>query len=126
MLILSISLYLGAILLAIFISLLSWGGSGHFAVECDVSSPQSVESCYAAALAQLSRPPTLLTNAAGITMDCFIKKMTPEQFDKVLQVNLKVSLVLVWSYMKIFDEYDINNFSHSVANMLHFINSKSS
>lgn len=55
-----------------------------------MGSSESVRNCFAAALAGLQRPPTLLANAAGITRDALIKKITEQQFDDVIKVNLKV------------------------------------
>ena len=36
------------------------------------------------------QPPSVCVNAAGITRDEFLLKMEDEDFDKVIQVNLKV------------------------------------
>ena len=63
------------------------------ALSCDVSCSKSVEECFAAAMKQYSKPVTLLSNAAGITDDAFIKKMSEQQFESVCNVNLKVSFI---------------------------------
>ncbi|KAA0184396.1 hypothetical protein HAZT_HAZT005364 [Hyalella azteca] len=65
------------------------GKASHLAMECDVSSGDSVRSCFSEATKHFKQPPTLLANCAGITMDTYLAKMTEEQFDKVIQVNLK-------------------------------------
>uniref|UniRef100_A0A2P2I4S8 (3R)-3-hydroxyacyl-CoA dehydrogenase n=1 Tax=Hirondellea gigas TaxID=1518452 RepID=A0A2P2I4S8_9CRUS len=76
------------------VSQLTDSSRGHLSVQCDVSSAASVKDCFASTIAQLSQPPTLLANVAGITQDSFIKKMTESQFDKVIQVNLKGTFLL--------------------------------
>lgn len=40
------------------------------------------------------QPPSVCVNAAGITQDDFLLNMEEEQFDRVIQVNLKVGPAL--------------------------------
>lgn len=64
--------------------------SNSLAIELDVSSSESVSTGLTTILGKYKAPPTIVVNAAGITKDNFIFKMTEEEFDDVINVNLKV------------------------------------
>lgn len=55
-----------------------------------MGSSQSVSQALSAAIDQFKRPPTVIVNCAGITRDGFLLKMSEEDFDSVINVNLKV------------------------------------
>lgn len=55
-----------------------------------MGSSQSVNQALSAAIDQFKRPPTVIVNCAGITRDGFLLKMSEEDFDSVINVNLKV------------------------------------
>ena len=57
-------------------------------IRLDVASRESVAAMVAAVMAQYGRIDVLVNNA-GIVMDAQLKKMTDDQFDKVIDVNLK-------------------------------------
>jgi 3-oxoacyl-[acyl-carrier protein] reductase len=63
-------------------------GEGAFALELDVSDAASVQAAVERVLAQEGRV-DILVNNAGITRDARTVKMTEEQFDAVVAVNLK-------------------------------------
>uniref|UniRef100_A0A673LZ59 (3R)-3-hydroxyacyl-CoA dehydrogenase n=1 Tax=Sinocyclocheilus rhinocerous TaxID=307959 RepID=A0A673LZ59_9TELE len=80
-------------------------GQGHLALGVDVSSKDSVEklvtsiqfmclSCFLAA------PPSVCVNAAGITQDEFLLKMEEDEFDKVIEVNLKGTFLVTQAVSK--------------------------
>ena len=54
----------------------------------DVTQREMVDAVVAAVLAQCGRIDVLVNNA-GITMDARLQKMTAEQFDRVIDVNLR-------------------------------------
>ena len=58
------------------------------AVQCDVSDFEQVQAAVQAVKEQLGAP-DILVNNAGITLDKLAMRMSPEEFDKVLSVNLK-------------------------------------
>ena len=65
-------------------------GSGHIDLpEIDVSSNASVKSAVQSIADSFGRPADVVVNCAGITKDTFLLKMTEEEFDKVMDVNLK-------------------------------------
>lgn len=63
---------------------------GHCCLEIDVSSARSVDKALIATIEKFRRPPTVVVNSAGITKDGFLLKMTENDFDSVISVNLKV------------------------------------
>lgn len=64
-------------------------GSGHLAMELDVSEPKSIENAFEKCKQHFSKPPTIIVNSAGITRDNFLLKLSIDDFDEVLKVNLK-------------------------------------
>ena len=58
------------------------------AYKMDVSNKQNVEDVMKAVMSRFGRL-DILVNNAGITQDAFAVKMTEEQWDRVLNVNLK-------------------------------------
>ena len=62
----------------------------HIPLSVDVRSHQQVSDALKAVRASLHGPPTVVVNAAGITRDGMLVKMTESQFDEVIDVNLKV------------------------------------
>jgi len=56
--------------------------------KVDVTKPDSIEAMVSGALTTFGRIDVLVNNA-GIVADAQLKKMTDEQFDKVIDVNLK-------------------------------------
>lgn len=54
----------------------------------DVTKPQTIEAMVSGVLAAYGRIDVLVNNA-GIVADAQLKKMTEEQFDRVIDVNLK-------------------------------------
>jgi 3-oxoacyl-[acyl-carrier protein] reductase len=59
-----------------------------FAVKCDVSSPEQVETAFRAVCTQFPQVDILINNA-GLTRDAMLHKMTLEQWDTVINANLK-------------------------------------
>ena len=57
----------------------------------DVSCGQSVKTVFIKIKEHFSRPPCIIANVAGITRDNLLANMDEESFQKVLDVNLKVS-----------------------------------
>ncbi|KAG7453420.1 estradiol 17-beta-dehydrogenase 8 [Solea senegalensis] len=69
-------------------------GQGHMATVVDVSSKESVTKLVTSIQTCYFQPPSVCVNAAGITQDNFLLSMTEEQFDKVIQINLKGSFLV--------------------------------
>ncbi|XP_078146584.1 (3R)-3-hydroxyacyl-CoA dehydrogenase [Centroberyx gerrardi] len=69
-------------------------GQDHMVAVVDVSSKQSVEKLVTSIQGRFFQPPSVCVHAAGITQDDFLLKMEEEQFDRVIQVNLKGSFLV--------------------------------
>jgi 3-oxoacyl-[acyl-carrier protein] reductase len=63
-------------------------GNGARAYACDVSDSAAVDSLFEKVTADLGTPAVLVNNA-GITRDTLIVRMKEEDWDRVLDVNLK-------------------------------------
>jgi 3-oxoacyl-[acyl-carrier protein] reductase len=60
---------------------------GLFGVQCDVTSPESVDAAFAAVEAEFG-PVEVLVSNAGITKDGLLLRMGEEQFTSVIDTNL--------------------------------------
>ncbi|CAN9503624.1 unnamed protein product [Ophioblennius macclurei] len=69
-------------------------GQTHLAAVVDVSSGESVKRLLSGIQTHYFQPPSVCVNAAGITRDDFLLSMEEEQFDRVIQVNLKGSFLV--------------------------------
>ncbi|KAL6461108.1 hypothetical protein MHYP_G00310740 [Metynnis hypsauchen] len=69
-------------------------GQEHVALEVDVSLKESVGRLVNAIQSHYFQPPSICVSAAGITQDEFLLKMEEEDFDRVIQVNLKGTFLL--------------------------------
>ena len=61
----------------------------HLSVVSDVSQSQSVNDCFKQILDKYKQAPDIIVNSAGITRDGYMLRMKEEDFDKVIDVNLK-------------------------------------
>lgn len=65
------------------------------ALRTDVSNGKDVSSTFNSIMENYYTPPNIVVNAAGIIKDNFLLNLTEEDFDKVIDVNLKVQLFLM-------------------------------
>lgn len=59
-------------------------------LEMDVSSLDSISKALSDMISNYKKPPSIIVNSAGITKDNFLLKMSEQDFDDVVSVNLKV------------------------------------
>jgi len=78
-------------------------GGKALAVGADVSKTDQVNAAVERIAAELG-PPTVVVNNAGITRDANLFKMTDEQWDTVLNVNLKGAFLMVRAAQKYMTE----------------------
>ncbi|XP_058791739.1 (3R)-3-hydroxyacyl-CoA dehydrogenase [Phymastichus coffea] len=64
-------------------------GLEHISVGIDVKSKESIEEAFNTVKRHFLVPPSLVVNSAGITRDNFLLKLSEEDFNEVLNVNLK-------------------------------------
>ncbi|KHN86727.1 Estradiol 17-beta-dehydrogenase 8 [Toxocara canis] len=83
-------------------SLKSHDGAKHTAFKCDVGRSGEVKSLVDFALKQNSgTPPHIVVNSAGIIRDAEFLKMTEQQFDEVVNVNLKGTYLVTQAFAKL-------------------------
>ena len=70
----------------------------HMSVSVDVRSRDQIMDAVKAVRDTLHSTPTVVVNAAGITREALLMKMTEDQFDEVIDVNLKVVFTVASSY----------------------------
>ncbi|XP_021923404.1 estradiol 17-beta-dehydrogenase 8 isoform X1 [Zootermopsis nevadensis] len=72
----------------------------HISVSVDVSIAESVDMAISDAIRHYSKPPSVVVNSAGITLDNFLLKMDEKWFQKVIDVNLKGTFLVVQAAVK--------------------------
>lgn len=72
---------------------------GAKAYACDVSDAAAVESLVASVTAELGTP-SVLVNNAGITRDTLLLRMKDEDWDRVVNVNLRGAFLLIRGFTK--------------------------
>jgi 17beta-estradiol 17-dehydrogenase / 3alpha(17beta)-hydroxysteroid dehydrogenase (NAD+) / 3-oxoacyl-[acyl-carrier protein] reductase alpha subunit len=70
----------------------------HFALELNVTSKDSIAKGIGKILETFKQPPTIVVNSAGITKDNFLLKMSEEDFDAVINVNLKGTFLIMQQF----------------------------
>nr|XP_003699839.1 PREDICTED: estradiol 17-beta-dehydrogenase 8 [Megachile rotundata] len=78
----------------------SLNDSKHLALNVDVSDESSIKEAFKIAVNKYSVPPTIIVNSAGITRDQFILKLTQDDFDQALNVNLKGTFFTIQTAVK--------------------------
>lgn len=76
------------------------GCNDHISLSVDVSMGESVNMAFSDAIQHYGKPPSVIVNSAGITRDNFLLKMSEEWFQKVLDVNLKGTFLVVQAATK--------------------------
>jgi len=74
-------------------------GGRALAVGCDVSKTEEVNTAVERIAAELGEPAVLVNNA-GITRDALLFKMTDEDWDKVIDVNLRGPFLMTRAVQK--------------------------
>jgi 3-oxoacyl-[acyl-carrier protein] reductase len=75
------------------------GGGKAEAFQADVSDPDQVEDLFARVGAALG-PVAILVNNAGITADNLVLRMSPEEFDRVIDTNLRSAFLCTKAALK--------------------------
>ncbi|XP_014369497.2 estradiol 17-beta-dehydrogenase 8 [Papilio machaon] len=76
----------------------------HSAVELDVSSSKSISELLSKLQRQYKAPPTIIINSAGISRDNWMLKLSEDDFDRVLDVNLKGTFLIMQTFAKALTE----------------------
>ncbi|CAH1175645.1 unnamed protein product [Phaedon cochleariae] len=83
----------------------------HLGLEMDVAKATSVEDALKNTLEKYAKPPSIIVNCAGITRDNFLLKLSEEDFDEVINVNLKGTFLVTKIFTNSIVQNGINNAS---------------
>jgi 17beta-estradiol 17-dehydrogenase/3alpha(17beta)-hydroxysteroid dehydrogenase (NAD+) len=89
-------------------------GEGHKSYQLDVSNVESVRNVFKQVFTDYPAPPTVVVNAAGITRDNFMLKMSVLDFEAVFDVNVKGTFLVTQTICK---ELVEKNLSGSIVNI---------
>merc|ERR1712080_469511 len=90
---------------------------GH-AVASDVSSKDSVSDCFKQILDKYKRAPDIIVNSAGITKDGFMLRMKEEDFDQVIDVNLKGTFLVTQAAASLMKEQKLTGSIVNIASIV--------
>ncbi|KAI8429527.1 hypothetical protein MSG28_000160 [Choristoneura fumiferana] len=76
----------------------------HSAIEVDVADSKSVMSALQKTLEQYRSPPTIVVNCAGVTRDNWLLKLSEEDYNSVLDVNLKGTFLVMQAFAQAMTE----------------------
>lgn len=86
----------------------SLSGDNHF-IDIEVSSKQSVDNGLQNIISKYKTSPSIVVNGAGILRDNFILKMEENNFDEVIQVNLKGTFLIMQACANAMVQQNITN-----------------
>ena len=82
-----------------------WTGDKR-AFTLDISdSAESIQNLFTDVQKTFCQTPSCIINCAGITQDSLLLKMTENDFDQVIQVNLKVVILFISCCVSLLDSY---------------------
>merc|ERR1711872_1208234 len=90
----------------------------HFAVTSDVSQASSVNDCFKQVLDKYKRAPDIIVNSAGITKDGFLLRMKEEDFEKVIDVNLKGTFLVTQTAASLMKEQQLAGSIVNIASIV--------
>ncbi|XP_023021777.2 estradiol 17-beta-dehydrogenase 8 [Leptinotarsa decemlineata] len=83
----------------------------HLGIDLHVEKSESVGNALLQMLEKYSKPPTIIVNCAGITRDNFLLKLSEEDFEEVIDVNLKGTFLVMKTFGKSIVDHGITNAS---------------
>jgi len=90
----------------------------HHAIAGDVSSKESVNDCFKQILDKYARAPDIIVNSAGITKDGFLLRMKEEDFEKVIDVNLKGTFLVTQTAASLMKEQKLAGSIVNIASIV--------
>merc|ERR1712209_256688 len=90
----------------------------HLSVVSDVSQSQSVTDCFKQILDKYKRAPDIIVNSAGITKDGFMLRMKEEDFDKVIDVNLKGTFLVTQAAASLMKDHQLAGSIVNIASIV--------
>ena len=83
-----------------------------------MSQSESVNDCFKQILDKYKRAPDIIVNSAGITKDGFMLRMKEEDFDKVIDVNLKGTFLVTQAAASLMKEQQLPGSIVNIANIV--------
>merc|ERR1711872_371518 len=90
----------------------------HLSLTSDVSQAGSVNDCFNQILDKYKRAPDIIVNSAGITKDGFMLRMKEEDFDKVIDVNLKGTFLVTQAAANLMKEQQLPGSIVNIASIV--------
>jgi len=90
----------------------------HHAIAGDVSSKDSVSECFKQILEKYKRAPDIVVNSAGITKDGFLLRMKEEDFEQVIDVNLKGTFLVTQTAASLMKEQKLAGSIVNIASIV--------
>ncbi|XP_064650300.1 estradiol 17-beta-dehydrogenase 8-like [Lineus longissimus] len=81
----------------------------HMMITGDISKTASATQLVADVQSHFNEAPSILVNSAGITRDKYMLKMTEQQWDEVIDVNLKGSFLMMQAVGKVMAQKKVKN-----------------
>ncbi|XP_044759957.1 estradiol 17-beta-dehydrogenase 8 [Coccinella septempunctata] len=79
----------------------------NMAVSLNVSESTSVKTALKQVLETYNQPPSIIVNCAGITRDNFLLKLSEENFQEVMDVNLKGTFLVTQTFCNAIVEHKV-------------------
>ncbi|XP_047525678.1 estradiol 17-beta-dehydrogenase 8 isoform X2 [Pieris napi] len=80
----------------------------HCAVELDVTNTKSIQNLIQLLSKQYTEVPRIVVNSAGITRDNWLLKLSEEDYDSVVNVNLKGTFLIMQNFAKQMTETSVS------------------
>ncbi|KAK9888169.1 hypothetical protein WA026_000438 [Henosepilachna vigintioctopunctata] len=90
------------------IELIDKSESKNLSIAIDVSKSSNVKHVLDKVLETYKKPPSIIVNCAGITRDNFILKLSEENFQEVIDVNLKGTFLVLQAFANAIIEHQIS------------------
>lgn len=87
----------------------------HLGVLVNVSESKSINEILNKILETYQQPPSIIVNSAGITRDNFLLKMSEQDFQQVIDVNLKGTFLVIQAFANSIIQHGIK--SASIVNI---------
>lgn len=84
----------------IFIIIFIIAGARHVALKLQVTKRDDIERAFRDITRQFLKSPSIIVNSAGITCDNFLIKLSDNDFDNVININLKGTFMIMQTAAK--------------------------
>ncbi|RZB40632.1 estradiol 17-beta-dehydrogenase 8 [Asbolus verrucosus] len=79
----------------------------HTSLNINVGDQTSITTALNKILEQHKKPPSIIVNSAGITRDNFLLKLSSDDFDEVININLKGTFMIIQTFSNAIIEHGV-------------------